>query len=149
MKQILLILSALNVSSFKQGTVVKVFGFYSNEISSDGEHSSGYSLHLWKFNERLVGLVFYNAGLIGDQAKGQIKDVKFNIANGDISFTSQLNGELINFTGIVQSTKVTGTFSWSTRIDKNQLLKSCCKDALIYKDYNSYPAWTKMIQDDY
>lgn len=146
MKQIILFLSLLIFSSFQQDTTVKVYGFYSNEKSADGEHSSGYTLHLWQYNGSLIGALAYNEGLIGDQAINTISEVKFNKATGDLSFSSSLNGQAVKFQGKIFPAKINGSFTWSNRVDKSQSLKSCCKDALIYKNYKSYNEWEKMLK---
>jgi hypothetical protein len=146
MKQIILFLSILIFSSFQQDTAVKVYGFYSNERSADGEHSSGYTLHLWRYSSSLIGALAYNEGLIGDQATNTIRAVKFNKATGDLSFSSSLNGQAVKFQGKISSAKLTGSFTWSNRVDKSQSLKSCCKDAPIYKNYKSYIEWEKMLK---
>jgi hypothetical protein len=146
MKQIISFILALTFSSFQQDSSVKVFGFYSNEKSLDGEHSTGYTLHLWKYKGSLIGTVSYNQGIIGDQTIEVINDVKYSNANGEFSFSSSLSGERVTFNGKVQPGKVVGTFLRGGMIDKNQSLKSCCKDAIIYKNYNTYNDWEKMLQ---
>lgn len=146
MQWVILALSILVCSSFQQDTPVKVLGFFSNEKSTDGEHSSGYTLNLWQYNASLVGMLSYNEGLIGDQVVNVISNVNYNKTSGDISFSSSLYGKTVLFKGKISPTKVTGSFTWSNRVDKNQLLKSCCKDAPIYKNYKSYKDWKKMVQ---
>jgi len=146
MKQIIFFLFIFVFSSFQQNTTVKVLGFFSNERSADGEHSSGYTLHLWQYNGNVIGTLSYNEGLIGDQVVNTINNVKFNQANGDISFGSSLGKKAVAFKGKLSPTNVTGSFTWSNRVDKNQSLKSCCKDAPIYKNYKSYKDWEKMLQ---
>ena len=146
MKQLILVLSILFFTSFQQDTTVKVLGFFSNERSTDGEHSLGYGLHLWQYKGTLIGTLSYNQGLIGGQVASVISNVNYNKASGNISFGSSLDGEKVTFKGQIFPTKITGSFSWSNRVDTNQSLKSCCKDAPIYKNYKSYKDWEKMLQ---
>ena len=146
MKQIILIVSVLLFSSFQQNTTVKVLGFFSNESSSDGEHSSGYSVHLWHYNGSLIGTLSFNQGVIGDQVVGVIRNVNYNKASGDISFGTTLDRQPVTFKGKVFPTKISGSFTWGDKIDKNQSLRSCCKDAEIYKNYKSYKEWENMLR---
>jgi hypothetical protein len=146
MKQIILIISVLVFSSFQQDTSVKVLGFFSNERSSDGEHSVGYTLHLWQYNGSLIGILSFNQGVIGDQAEGVISNVKYNSASGDISFSTTLDGQAIIFKGKVFPTRISGSFTWGDKVDKNQSLTSCCKDAAIYKNYKTYKEWENMLR---
>ncbi|ANE52295.1 hypothetical protein [Flavisolibacter tropicus] len=149
MKQIALVLSVFIFSAFQQDNTVKVLGFFSNERSADGEHSSGYTLRLWQYNGSLIGILSYNQGLIGDQVVNVISNITYNKTNGDISFGCSLDGQAVTFKGKILPTKVTGSFTWSNRVDKNQSLKSCCKDAEIYKNYKSYKDWEKMMRQLY
>lgn len=146
MKHIILFFSIVVVSSFRQDTTVRVYGFYSNERSTDGEHSSGYTLQLWQYKSSLIGALSYNEGLIGDQATNTISDVKFNQSTGNISFSSSLNGQTVSFQGKISPAKVIGSFTFRNRVEKSQSLKSCCKDAPIYKNYKSYKDWEKMLK---
>ncbi|MCW3106176.1 MAG: hypothetical protein JWQ09_682 [Segetibacter sp.] len=147
MKHLTIILSILILTSFRQDKAIKVFGFYSNEKSSDGEHSKGYILNLWNYKGSFIGTMSYNEGLIGDQTTEIIRDVKYNKTNGNFSFTSLIGDEKVQFAGKIFPTKVTGTFTWSKRVDRNQSLKSCCKDAVIHKDYETFQIWEKTLKE--
>ena len=145
MKQIILFVFILFLSSFQLDKTVKVFGFFSNEKSTDGEHSKGYTLHLWEYNSQLIGTVSFNEGLIGDQLVNVIEKVRYSKSTGEISFSSSFDDQTIAFKGKAFKSKVTGSFTWSDRTDNNQILNSCCKDAPIYKNYKSYQEWQKML----
>lgn len=134
---IFLILTAFNTEK-----AIKTFGFYSNEKSNDGEHSQGYTLQLWKYKNTIIGKISYNEGLIGDNISGYIANVKFN--KEMLYFESTLNDEKIKFNGKISKTKIFGTFTWPSQVDKDQLMKLCCNDAPINVDYATLNEWKKM-----
>jgi len=137
-----LILTAFNIEK-----EVKTFGFYSNEKSNDGEHSKGYTLQLWKYKNTLIGKISYNEGLIGDQISGYISNVKYNSEKETLYFESALDGEKINFNGKISSSKTSGTYTWKSRIDKNQYMNICCEDAQINVDYLTLKEWKEMWKE--
>lgn len=145
MKKTFLIFSLFLIfTSFKPESEIKPFGFYSNEKSSDGEHSNGYTLQLWKYKNNLIGKLSYNEGQIGTQVSGFISNVKYNSEKETLIFESKLDEERIVFNGKISKNKVVGTYIWPTRLDKNQTLKMCCKDAQINTEYQTFDEWEKM-----
>ena len=144
MKNIILLISFFIFSNFSVNDQVKKFGFYTNEKSSDGEHSIGYTVQLWKYQNSFIGKMAYNQGLIGDQEEGFIKNVKYNMTSGDLNFDSELSGEKITFIGKINDRKLVGTITRKNRADKNQTLTKCCSDAPINVDYPTIKAWQNM-----
>lgn len=139
---IFLILTAFNIEK-----EVKTFGFYSNEKSNDGEHSKGYILQLWKYKNTLIGKISYNEGLIGNQISSYVFNVKYNEEKGILYFESTLDGEKIKFNGKISKSKTFGTYTWPSKIDKNQSMKICCDDAPINIDYQTLNEWKKMWEE--
>uniref|UniRef100_UPI00404AA5E8 hypothetical protein n=1 Tax=Fulvivirga sp. TaxID=1931237 RepID=UPI00404AA5E8 len=135
--------------SFDTNSTIKLIGFYTNEESSDGEHSSGYFLHLWSLNGQLLGKLTFNEGLIGSGANEWLQGI---LSGDSIELQSTVYDNEITFKGIVSKTEVKGTFIWSNgKIDEQQYLKKCCEDAPIHKDYQNLSTfleqWTEL--DEY
>ena len=146
MKNLLLLLSLLFFTSSFIDNDVKRFGFYSNEKSTDGEHSLGYTIQLWKYDNNIIGKIEFNEGLIGDQVGGFIENVKYNSKTGNLIFQSQLDTEKITFIGKVYKAKIIGKVIWKTKTDKNQVLEKCCNDAEINRDFPTIKDWKSMWQ---
>jgi hypothetical protein len=124
---------------------VKKLGFYTNEVSKDGEHSTGYTLQLWKYNDMIIGQVSYNEGLIGDQISNFISNVQYDPESKSFSFQSKLGDSLLEFVGNIYKTEVLGAFKWnSIKATKRKSLKICCEDAEINIDYKSFEDWKQM-----
>lgn len=132
--------------SFEINNEVRKFGFYSNEISTDGEHSHGYTLQLWKYKNSLIGKLSYNEGLIGDQVSDYISNVNYNSKNGSLYFETALDNEKVNFNGKILKSKIIGTFKWNSKITNKESLGICCSDAEINIDYRTLDKWKKMWQ---
>ncbi len=146
-KTVILFFVFLLVSAFNSESEVKTFGFYANEKSFDGEHSKGYTLHLWTYKNALIGWISYNEGLIGDQISGDISNVKYDQKRGTLSFESVLEGEKIKFSGKISKAEASGTFTWASKMDKKQTMESCCEDAPINRDYPTLKDWEKMREN--
>ena len=121
--------------SYDSNSEIKLIGFYTNEESIDGEHSSGYFLHLWSLENQLLGKLTFNEGLIGSGANEWIIGT---ISGDSIELQSTVYDYDITFKGTISKTGVNGTFAWSSgKIDEQQYLKKCCEDAPIQKDYQN------------
>ena len=144
MKNFLIIFSLLFLTSSFTDKDVKRFGFYSNEKSTDGEHSIGYTIRLWKYNNNIIGKIEFNEGLIGDQVGGFIQNVKYNSKTGNLTFESLLESEKITFIGKVYRAKIIGNVIWKTKTEKNQVLAKCCNDAEINRDFPTIKEWKSM-----
>ncbi|MEZ5306332.1 MAG: hypothetical protein R2684_04220 [Pyrinomonadaceae bacterium] len=91
---------------------VEVFGAYSN-MKGDGEHSWGYTVRLWKYDGKLVGVISgQEFGLNGDPATGILEDLEYDETSRKISFKAKMtfgvysNGEpskdLVLFEGVLK-----------------------------------------------
>ncbi len=130
---------------------LKRFGFYSNETSSAGEHSDGYTLRLWIRHGSLFGLLKQHEGLIGDGPEGLLSDIKYDKKTGKIAFNARvyycINSNGINwnihFEGHITNKKVVGLLSSDApSAEKRQVVLSrCCEDAPLFKDYGTYETW--------
>jgi len=129
----------------------KKFGFYSNEASSDGEHSDGYTLRLWTRHGSLFGLLKQHEGLIGDGPEGLLADIKYDKKTDKITFNARVdyckgsNGLNwnIHFEGHITNKKVVGLLSSDAPSGEKQqvVFRRCCEDAPLFKDYATYETW--------
>ncbi len=82
----------------KNESPVKVIGDYENE-GGDGEHEWGYSVTLWKQEDKIYGLISGGSALrlIGDAPIGLLEDVEFDSKTGKLSFKAKLSvGSMYN-----------------------------------------------------
>jgi len=87
-------------------------GTFHNVSSKDnGEHCTNYSVDLWKYNERVLGLLDVHVGLCGDPPCGVIKDPRLDSKTGRLGFWSSINGQKIEFKGTLTRETIDGTFN--------------------------------------
>ncbi len=87
-------------------------GSFHNVSSKDGgEHCAGYSLSLWKYDERVLGLLDVHAGLCGDPRCSVINDPSFDSKTGRLAFWSSINGQKIRFQGTLTRETLDGAFN--------------------------------------
>ena len=87
-------------------------GSFHNVSSNDGgEHCGGYSLGLWKYRDRILGLLDVHAGLCGDPPCAVIKDASLESKTGKLAFWSSINGQKIQFQGTLARETIEGTFN--------------------------------------
>lgn len=119
--------------SYDQESTVELVGFYTNEKSADGEHSSGYFLHLWSISGQLVGKLTVNEGLIGT---GKAEWIEGTLTGQILAFESSMDNEQVTFIGTISDKKLAGVFKWSDQTaHQKQVLKRCCSDAPIHRNY--------------
>lgn len=122
---------------------LSVLGFYSNEESFDGEHASGYFLHLWHQRDHLAGRIARDVGAIGDQETGTF--IRGSLENGNkISFNSRLGEDPIQFSGYLQSSGIEATIHFGSGKTEEIFLEKCCVDAPIHQSYANLDEWNAM-----
>jgi hypothetical protein len=124
---------------------VKPLGFYSNERSSDGEHSTGFSMHVWTSPKGPYILLSVHEGEIGDGRPYKAIDIEHNLVTGQLAFKAEYTpGKFLQFLGVIERGNVKGTFKFpSGAVSKKQILKRCCEDAPRYRAYPSFEALEK------
>ena len=123
----------------------KPFGFFSNEKSSDGEHSGGFTLHVWDSPKGLYILLWVHEGLIGDGSPLRAVDVFFDPKSTRLTFRAeQSKGQFIRFSGSLTNGVAKGTFRFpSGFIANGQVMARCCDDAKKKRSYSSLEALEK------
>ena len=87
-------------------------GKFHNVSSKDGgEHCAGYSLGLWKYRDRILGLLDVHEGLCGDPPCGVIRDVSLDSKTGRLAFWSSINSRQIRFQGTLTPGAIDGAFN--------------------------------------
>ncbi len=89
-----------NSNSLSESNVespVKVIGDFTN-VKIDGEHQSGYSVKLWKQDDKIYGLISGTGYLrmMGDPPTGMLENIQFDQKSNKISFQSKLLLALIH-----------------------------------------------------
>ncbi len=130
---------------FIQADELERIGAYSNLFSSDGLMAEGFTIHLWRQNVKMVGVLSFQMGEIGFIEKGELKGIVFTKDTGDLKFFVNLpESGKIAFLGKFSSNLISGNFEFleGTYPDyRNQQLVPCCDDAPIFKDYSSFIMW--------
>jgi len=123
----------------KPAELLTPLGFYSNEKSSDGEHSGGFTLFVWNSSKGLYILVWVHEGLIGSGSRVKAEDIVFDRSTNKLSFKAEdSSGKYFTFSGVLTKGQAKGTFSFpSGYVRKNELMKRCCEDAKKYRPYTS------------
>jgi len=106
----------------KDESPVKVIGDFSNQ-KGDGEHCYGYSVELWKQDEKMYGLISAQEfGLCGDTPAGLLEDIQFDPQTKKISFRAKLSmglyydannsnvpsQDVFEFDGVLKAKKLNG-----------------------------------------
>jgi hypothetical protein len=98
------------------------FGAFTN-MRYYGEHTDGYTLELWRDQNRVFGLFLSSQGLSGDTPTGLLEDVRFNSQTGSLMFRARLTTGLFSnrqfsnvpsryiyrFSGFLKGARLVGT----------------------------------------
>ncbi len=127
----------------KQHPQIKIIGIYTNEQSSDGEHSFGYTLHLYSYKQSHIGWLTLNEGLIGSGTPKPLSNIVIGAVN-ELEFRADYGSTEVFFNGILKSNSVEGNFFWSNGItDTLQVLRRCCQDGYVHKNYQTIEEFNK------
>jgi hypothetical protein len=138
----------------KAESPVNPLGDFSN-VQSNGEHQWGYSIELWKQDDKIYGLISGDDGtrLIGDPPTGLVENVQFDPGTKKFSFRAKLPSERFEFEGILTKKKIEGE-----RIIKNEFCLDGCamrkkivfprsKESSLemteYQTYRTFAEWKK------
>ena len=142
---------------------VIAIGDFSNR-KSDGEHEWGYSVELWKQEDKICGLIAgsSHSRLYGDPPTGLLEDVQFDPKTGKMSFRAKLtlglwsdrdhrnlpSQDVYEFEGVLTAKKLKGNLLTSNELcdDKcprrEQIELRRSKDSsFLMDDYQSYSEW--------
>jgi hypothetical protein len=112
----------LPAPSPKNDAPVTVLGVYSNR-AGDGEHAWGYTVELWKHEDKIVGMIFGTNDLMldGNPPTGLLENVRYDPKTGRISFSAKLSltwhsdntgsHDLYLFDGILTPVQMKGVIS--------------------------------------
>jgi hypothetical protein len=141
----LLAFSLLSASDLPQTPItasVTPHGFYSNEKSSDGEHSGGFHLYVWDSPDGIYVLVRVHESTIGSGPLRRALDLHYDPNSNALTFNAKIDPRRsLRFSGTLTKSRVIGTFWFSNgHIDNHQTLNRCCEDAARFKAYPSIDA---------
>lgn len=133
----------------KDESPVKVIGDFSN-VKGDGEHQWGYSVSLWKQEDKIYGLISGSDDLrlAGDPPTGIMENVKFDIKTKRLSFKAKLFTGIYEFEGVLTNKKLVGKLSITNELfsDKRPQTKAVTlrhsnEWTLLMSEYQSYSEW--------
>lgn len=117
---------------------LQYMGDFHNVSSRDGgEHCAGYSLGLWKHQERVLGLLHLHAGLCGDPPCAVIRDTRLDSRTGRLEFWSSILGQKIRFEGTVTPEAIDGVFNGQ----RARLTRDPDRTSLNFEPNRSISAW--------
>ena len=169
---VVLIIALTAVANAEAQKSVKAFGSYRN-VYSDGEHESGYSLDLWSYGGKLIGIIRVHRGLVGDAPAGMLDDVAYSRSTHKLSFRSKVtiglfsdlthkevpSQDLVTVTGVLTRARLSGRV-----VIVNKLCDKGCREShhvvlrrerqqtSYLKNFRNYDAWkesVKIILDTY
>jgi hypothetical protein len=144
---------------------VKPIGTFMN-VKTDGEHASGYTIKLWKQDDKVYGSISVHRGLMGDPPTGILENVKFEPQTKVLSFTAKLSvGQFFDenhnnvpsqnrfeFKGTLTNKKLQGNLRMTNELCSNKCPKTrqinlprSKEWSSAMKDYQSYAEWETFV----
>jgi hypothetical protein len=161
---ILLVFCALALAekaAAQQKREIRPIGCFVN-VRSDGEHADGFSIKLWAFGSRIIGLIDYHRGLAGDPPMGILMDVEYAPLTGKIAFEAKLTSglhycrehkgvpsqDLLSFLGFLRDDRLEGRIVLRNQLDSPPVVVDERENFVMPMDdvcrpesYESYDIW--------
>lgn len=116
-----------------------IIGFYSNEESFDGQHSTGYFIHLWHNCHNLIGRLSRSNGMLGEESIVIFDTGKLSPDNS-LYFEGEMEGEPFRFDGYLESSGIEGKFSWNDS-EEEIYVEKCCTASPYHFNFDSKNEW--------
>ena len=149
----------------KAESPVKVIGYFTN-VKGDGEHQWGYSVMIWKQEDKIYGFISGDDDLrlIGDPPTGVLENVQFDPKTKRLSFRAKLSTGLIGdkvwsrdvyeFDGVLTNKKLKGNI----KVTNQLCAENCAKPKMItlrysndmtltMQEYQSYAEWKSFADE--
>lgn len=134
----------------KAESPVKVIGYFTN-VKGDGEHQWGYSVMIWKQEDKIYGFISGDDDLrlIGDPPTGILEDVQFDSRTGKLSFIAKLPTQNVyEFEGVLMNKKLKGNIKVTNQLcadkcakPKKITLRYSNDMTLAMQEYQSFAEW--------
>jgi hypothetical protein len=125
---------------------VKVVGDFTN-VQSNGEHQWGYSVQIWRQDDRIFGLFSGTSSpmLVGDPPTGILVEQVFDEKTGKLSFSTELPSFTYSFDGTLKNDRLTGRlFNTTTNKTEHVTLKRSEESSSEMMDeFESYEDWKR------
>jgi len=139
-------------------------------VNGNGEHEYGYTVQLWFRGDRIIGLVYYHCGLIGDAPMGILTDVRYDAPSGKISFKAKLTSglhscrihrnvpshDLLSFKGFLKPDGLVGNIRIEDQLDSPPAVMDSRDNFVMLRDsrcltqnYESYDEWWRVWEPAY
>jgi hypothetical protein len=136
-------------TSRPQQREVTPVGCFTN-VRSDGEHADGYSVQLWLIQGKIIGMIDYHRGLLGDPPMGVLTDIAYNRDSGELSFKARLtvglhycrnhkgtpSKDLLAFTGVLKADSLEGDILIEEQSDSPPVVVDMRKKFVMRSDDN-------------
>ncbi len=123
---------------------VKLYGDFTN-VQSNGEHQWGYSVEIWRQDDRIYGLFSGSSHsiIVGDPPTGILVDQRFDEKTGTLSFRTKLPSHHYSFDGIFTKDEIKGTLTDTTANEKERIVLKRDKESSleIMNEFASYEDW--------
>ena len=136
----------LNLSSNVPATqsLVKVVGYFTN-VQSNGEHQWGYTVKIWRQDDRIYGLFSGSSSsmTVGDPPTGILVDQVFDEKTGKFSFRTTTPSRTYHFDGILTKKVLKGRIlgAITNEAEKIVLKRSKELSSEMMDEYASYEDW--------
>jgi hypothetical protein len=125
------LLIAANTATTQQKREIKTIGCFVN-VRSDDQHADGYSVKLWRFGSRIIGLIDHHRGLLGDPPIGMLSEVQYDPLTEKFSFEAGITDgihycrehadgipsqDMVLFKGFLKPDRLEGTIILEGRSD--------------------------------
>ncbi|MCC6329101.1 MAG: hypothetical protein IT174_11330 [Acidobacteria bacterium] len=160
---------AVNSTPHISEPAVKLVGVYSN-TKSDGTHSSGFRIKLWKHNDNLLGLISGSPlAISGDLPTGRLNDLHLDQETKQLSFNARLSmgktydeksglwvwsRDTLQFDGKLEGGSIVGMLISAdancpdTCYEKQKaVFRITVSDGASMDEFSTYPEWERYVNE--
>jgi hypothetical protein len=142
-------------------------GAFSNR-RYDAEHAYGYSVQLWREQNRVFGFLLWSRGLKEDTPTGLLEDVRYDPRTGQLTFFARLttglfsnrqfsmvpSRDVLRFKGLLKGRNIIGTLEIANALTPTEVprrekikLKLSEKESEIMIEAQSYSDWSSKADE--
>jgi hypothetical protein len=141
-------------------SIIKL-GAFSNR-RYEAEHAYGYTVQLWREQNRMFGFLLWSRGLVGDTPTGLLEDVRYDPRTGQLSFFARLttglfsnrqfsmvpSRDVLRFKGLLKGRHIIGTLEVANALTPTEVpsrerikLRLSEKESEVMIEAQSYNDW--------
>lgn len=140
--------------------IIKI-GAFSNR-RYDAEHAHGYTVQLWRVQNRVFGFLLWSRGLKGDTPTGLLEDVRYDPRTGQLTFMARLtmglfsnrqlsmvpSRDVLRFKGLLKRRHIIGTLEIANTLTPTEVprrekikLRLSEKESEVMIEAQNYSDW--------